>query len=979
MRLLAWLLLAATAAPARDFADAFERDADRNGIPDGWTAAPAAGGPAGTLGIGDGKDGRGMVLGAPASATMAAETRLAGRLDLANDYVLSGWVKVEGGDGAAAFLTVQLVDERGDPLGPPQTTTQATPRDDWTMVVLPVSLLDSRTRSVAVRATLSNRSGAAATARFDDVGWVARAFVDGFENDLDKDGFPDRWRSIKGDEFPAFNATATKLTSDSLHGGGRSVGLSTRGRSAGLETRWAVTVDPDRAYQFSAWVRTEGLRDSAAWAEIEWLDEAETRVGIARTPSVRETGEGWKAVRLDAAEIPLRARKARLRLVLGGDDIEGRAWFDDVEWLGRVRVRLDTEGRPGNIYREGEARDTGGVSGSVVALGLEPGAYEVFALVRDGDGATAWEGRVGAVELPVRETLSVPFKFPTTTPGPYEVRLDIRASDKPLVQARATYAVAHEPLFGKGRGGEFGATVDPYAHPGRRMGTILAMAGIGKLRVPLWSAASRDRLDLPADGPAMHEVLLDLRRSGMDLVGVLGTPPGTSAPRTLAEWFGGRDRAWEEPVARLVGAHRDVVALWQAGDADVSLARAADAATLEAVAAAIRGAHELALPGLAWPADAAPPGADAAGFLALELRGALAGLPAALAGDARERMYVFEPESAADLAARAIEARSRGLSPLLATGGAPLLDADGSPDAAWFALRVLNDLLSGATPVPGELLPGMPAFRKDGRLVLALRADPPRAVEAWLGEDVVRVDLLGRSRRLAPDAGGRLALEAGRSPAFLVVRDAAFADTQLSAVLEGLPLKSRTGPQRVAFRVTNRFDEPVRNVRVLSVELPAHWRPVETAVEHGSVEPGAPAEFPLDLSVPSDARPGLYEVRLRISFTARGTRREAVLARPLPVQPDVEVSPRIEPTADGKGLEVSITVRNRGARKADFKVYLNRGAGTRTLDDVVYALEPGQERVVRFLVEPDTKGREYLVGLRGIEDDLFVNEAVTVP
>ena len=106
---------------------------------------------------------------------------------------------------------------------------------------------------------------------------------------------------------------------------------------------------------------------------------------------------------------------------------------------------------------------------------------------------------------------------------------------------------------------------------------------------------------------------------------------------------------------------------------------------------------------------------------------------------------------------------------------------------------------------------------------------------------------------------------------------------------------------------------------------------------------------------------------------------ENVASVAVAAHPEIEVAPRIETTADGKGLEVSVTVRNRGERKADFKVYLNRGAGTRTLDDVVYALEPGQERIVRFLVEPDEKGKEYLVGLRGIEDDLFVNEAVKVP
>ncbi|MEK7466003.1 MAG: NEW3 domain-containing protein [Planctomycetota bacterium] len=978
-RFFAALLLAASVAAARDFADGFERDGDKNDLPDGWTTVTPGAGPAGTLALGAGKDGRGLVLTAPASGSMAAETRLAGQLDLANDYVLSGWIKVEGADGASGFITVQLVDERGDPLGPPQSTPQATSRDDWTLLSLPVSLLDSRTRSVAVRACLSNRSGEPATARFDDVSWVAKAFVDGFELDLDKDGFPDRWRSIPGDEFPAFNATQTRVATEEFHGGGRAAALWTKGRSAGLETRGAVAVDPDRAYELTVWVKTGGLRESSAWAEIEWLDEGERRIGVARTAGIRDTAGAWKALHLEAAEIPAKARKARLRLVLGGDDVEGRAWFDDVEWLGRVRVRLDTEGRPGSIYREGEARDAGGVSGNVVALGLEPGAYEVHAVVRDADGKTTWEGRVGGVELPVRENLALPFKFPATVPGPYEVRLDIRSSDKPLVQARAAFAIAHEPHFAKGKAGEYGASVDPYAHPGRRSGAVLSQAGIGRLRVVLWGASARDRADLAPEGAAMHEILLDLRRNGLDLVGVLAGPGGSAAPRTLAEWFGARDRGWEEPLSKLVGAHRDVVALWQTGDSDLSLARASDSATLEELAAAIRGTHELASPGLAWPADVAPPSAGSAAFLSLDLDRASAGLAAALAADPREKLFVFAPLSASDLAARAVEARSRGLLALVASGGVPLLDDDGTPAPSWFALRVLNDLLSSASPVQGELLPGLPAFRKDGRLILALRSEPPRAIESWLGEDVVRVDLLGRSRKLTPDPGGRLRIEASSELAFLVVRDAAFADTQISGGFEGLPLKSRANPQRAVFRLTNRFAEPLKNLRIVSVDLPARWRPVEPVIEHTSVDPGASAAFPLDLAVPSDIRPGGYEIRLRITFSVGGVRREAVLTRALPVLPEIEVTPRVEPTADGKGLEVTVTVHNRGEKKADFKVYLNRGPGTRTLDDVVYALEPGQERIVRFLVEPDEKGKEYLVGLRGIEDDLFVNEAVKVP
>ncbi|MCE9581775.1 MAG: hypothetical protein K8T20_04580 [Planctomycetes bacterium] len=976
---LACFFLAASFAAARDFADGFERDADKNGVPDGWTALAGAGATPGTLVLGPGKDGRGLVLTAPAAASMTAETRLPGRLDLANDYVLSGWVKVEGADGASAGLTVQLVDERGDPLGPPQATTSATPRDDWSHVVLPVSLVDSRTRSVAIRVSLANRSSQPATARFDNVSWVAKAFVDGFEADLDKDGFPDRWRSMTGDEFPAFNATETKLAADEFHGGGHSAVLATRGRSVGLETRWAVTIDPDRAYELSVGVKTEGLKDSAAHAEVEWLDEAEKRVGVSRTPGIRDTAGGWKSLHLDAAEIPASARKARLRLVLAGDDVAGRVWFDDVEWLGRVRVRLDTEGRPGNVYRESEAREAGGVAGNILAIGLEAGAYEVFAIIVDADGRTAWEGRVGGVELPVRENLALAFKFPAVAPGPYEARLEIRSSDKPLVQAVATFAIAHDPVFAKGRGGDYGATLDPYEHPGRRAGSVLAQSGIGKLRVVLWGAGERDRAGLAPEGPAMHDLLLDLRRSGIDLVGVLAAPPGTASQRTLAEWFGARDRGWEEPLGKLVSAHRDVVALWQSGDTDLSLSRGADAALLEALATAIRGAHELATPGLAWTAEAALPTSDAAGFLAIDLDSIAAGMPPSLASDTRERFFVLTPAGPADLAARAVAARRRGLPALVVSGGTPLLDDAGSPTTTWFALRILNDLLSGSSPVDGELLAGLPAFRKDGRLVLAVRADPPRTLEAWLGDDVVRIDLLGRSKKLIPDAGGRLKIEAGAETSFLVVRDSAFADTQLSGTFEGFPLKSRTNPQRVTFRMANRFAESLKNIRLVSVDLPARWRPVETALELTAVEPGATAEFPLDLAVPSDVRPGEYEIRVRVSFTVAGVRREAVLLRALAVRPEIEVTPRVEATPDGKGLEVSVTVRNRGEKKADFKVYLNRGAGTRTLDDVVYALEPGQERIVRFLVENDEKGKEYMVGLRGIEDDLFVNEVVKVP
>ncbi|MBI2922645.1 MAG: hypothetical protein HYY18_16455, partial [Planctomycetes bacterium] len=303
----------------------------------------------------------------------------------------------------------------------------------------------------------------------------------------------------------------------------------------------------------------------------------------------------------------------------------------------------------------------------------------------------------------------------------------------------------------------------------------------------------------------------------------------------------------------------------------------------------------------------------------------------------------------------------------------------GAPTASWFTLRLLNDLLSGAQPVPGELLPDVLTFKKDDRLILFVNPSTPRLLDAWLGDKLVRLDLLGRAAAVPTDAGGRQRIDTGTAPFFLVVSDTAFAETQLSGVFEGHPLKSRTSAQTVTFRLVNRFPEPIHNLRIVEAVLPPKWHPIDPALELTSVAPGAEARFPLEISLPSDVRPGDYSVRLKVSFSDGAARREATLTRVLTVRPEVDVLPRIEETADGKGLEVTVTVRNRGEKKTDFKIYVNRGNGARTLDEVVYGLEPGAERIVRFLAPKDESGREYVIGLRGIEDDLFVNEVVRVP
>ncbi len=965
-RSLLLMLLLVLPVTARDFADGFERDADGNGSPDGWTAVGLPEGGGARLSLGPGKDGQGMVLEAPAAASAAAETRLTGRLDLANDYVLAAWILVEGGDGAGATLTVQLVDERGDPLGAPQSAASATPRDHWTLVALPVSLIDSRTRALAIRATLNNRSGKPAVARFDDVSWVAKAFVDGFEADLDRDQFPDRWRSLQGDEYPAFNAVETRLANGEGRAGARGVAMRAQGRGAGLETRWAVAVDPDRAYELTAWVKTQGTETATARAEVEWLDEGDVSVGASRSAAAGDTGGGWVPLTLSVEEVPARARKARLRLILAGDDQDARAWFDDVEWLGRVRVRLDTGGREGNVFREEEVRSAGGVSGTLIALGLEAGSYEVFAVVRDGRGKVVWDGRVGSAILNVRANLAVPFGFPAREPGPYEARILIQANGLPHVQARAAFGIAHEPLFGQRRGGEFGVSWNPYVR--RPSGAVLAQSLAGRVCVPLWDVAQRDRPGLDPAGEPMRAILLDLRRHGLEVIGVLSTPPGAPPGRTLDEFFASRARSWEGPLGSLVFAHRDSATSWLL---DAGPATAADGDLLDLLAAKVRSASEFAQLGVAL-GDGEPVPAGAA-FVARR------GTEAA-PGDRREDILFLPSVSPATLARRAAAARAAGRGGLVLSGdGADLVDVGGVPTATWYALRTLNDLLTGATPVEGLLLGEHPAFRCEGRIILFLHAEQAGTVDAWLGPGLRRVDLFGRVRVVEVEPTGRARIPVGPDPEFLIVGDSGLAETLLSAAFEGGPLLSRANPQRLSFRVVNRFPTPLGGLRLLSAELPPRWRPVESSLEHPEVAPAGTAEFPLDFSVPSDATPGRYELRLRLSFALDGVRRETVLRRTVEVRPEIEVLPRIEPTAEGKGLEVTLTLRNRGARRSSFKVYVNRGAGRRTLDDVVSALEPGSERVIRFLAEKDEAGKVYLIGLRGIEDDLFVNAAVTVP
>lgn len=176
--------------------------------------------------------------------------------------------------------------------------------------------------------------------------------------DLDGDGFPDFWEPLIDDVHRDYLADQIRIVPDperppAIPGApGHALRIPFDGTGVAIQTRFPRIVDPDLAYEISAWGRSERLTRSRVLIHAIWLHEdpvhGEREVGL-HTMQLPPGQVDWveAPMRLRVNDIPTRANRLRIRLEIlpdpafRGSDRNGAAYIDDIRIETRPKIKLD--------------------------------------------------------------------------------------------------------------------------------------------------------------------------------------------------------------------------------------------------------------------------------------------------------------------------------------------------------------------------------------------------------------------------------------------------------------------------------------------------------------------------------------------------------------------------------------------------------------------------------------------------------------
>ncbi|MHC4870833.1 MAG: hypothetical protein ACYTFY_03215 [Planctomycetota bacterium] len=182
--------------------------------------------------------------------------------------------------------------------------------------------------------------------------------------DRDHDNFPDLWRRLKGPRYPLYEKIGLiedpwRLGSDPTRPG-TVMFMTFSGSETAAETVYAKTVDPELAYEVTAFVKTGNLDNSIVSIDIYWLyiDEngKEEVLGepdsLIVPPGQKDWPEGPFIRRINDLHPRTNGVKLICRisdnLNIPGADRHGTAWFDDIRIISRPKIGIESVFRDDN-------------------------------------------------------------------------------------------------------------------------------------------------------------------------------------------------------------------------------------------------------------------------------------------------------------------------------------------------------------------------------------------------------------------------------------------------------------------------------------------------------------------------------------------------------------------------------------------------------------------------------------------------------
>lgn len=766
-------------------------------------------------------------------------------------------------------------------------------------------------------------------------------------------------------------------------------------------------VQNDDEFQLTLKMQTAGLSRHAAWGEIAFFaEEADDPEGVVDAAAAlassgvdRLSGDqGWVLRRSPRVAAPEGARSGRVILRLEPQippgDVYGLARFADLQVTRRSRAALQLpEGRfrqPTEVVRATlELARTIAESGLRWTLTDQYGRPAASGVALATDAAQAAPGRYA---------WRSEFQFGPLEPGYY--RLEVWEDDD--FQVAATSLAVSAEQFAR-QGMEFGWGT-PGLHGSIRESVLretLAASGVAWVKSPMWPETER-----LGEIERLVEFIEWLSQRGIELIGVLGTPPDDVRARmpnperpTAAEVFSTNPDLWQSRLEVLLTHIALRVRRWQLGDdGDVSFSGHRNVEQVVASAGEVLSRFgrkaELAI-GWSWLAPVPNLKTEAWSFLnfaatpnltADEIQGLLEKNDGGSGGwwspvQPLPKGKYADSTRILDLVLRMAAAQRSGASmiyvPRPYDPRSGLVGADGRPTELFVPWRIAVSVLAGAVYGGDIHLDGLEnqLFVRDGQGILLVWGDSPRELRLDLGTHVQAFDLWGRriDTRIEQDSSAVIAYE-GRALYVLGV------NPQLAAWQRRLKLESPHIPiipsvsHDNALIIENPFAVGVAGV--VQIEAPLGWL-IEPRRVPFQLAPGEQSRTPLRIRLGADAELGAHPLPMRVQLHATSSQeftvqREVILG---------DGSLRFDvATRRGPGgvLEVEQLLSNDGEESVsfDFQLYAPR---RRQISYGVRSLGRGVDRHVFRLDDADQlAGRE--LWIRGVEirGDRVINHRVRV-
>ena len=814
-------------------------------------------------------------------------------------------------------------------------------------------------------------------------------------NDLDFDRWPDDWTRRTGEGFP--NYINVEIDPEVAFEGSQSLRVDAGGGKAALYSP-PIPISPHQSYLFGGRVRTSGLRHDAAVLSLSFLDARKRRVRRVLGPPVSGTSDAWPEVRIGPV-MPTREVRyvcVGVHLVHGeAMDYAGSAWLDDfsLRMLPRLSIRTNFEAqfRAGEVPLDVEAH----VSGLT-----EAGDHELRLRLEDADFAlregVAFPLESGAAGDGVAaETTVRKWTLPPQENGFYRLTAQLVRGGVVVLEESTSLAVLdHRPRGESDPRPGFGWSIQtwPQEFDAGRLLAVAEEAGIGWLKVPLWTSAAAAEEDAAREG-RLPQLLTELRRRGIEPVGVLREPPREIRRKFADDWAGVSElfsmtpAFWLPSVEPVMTRYGSLVHYWQlGGEGDASFVGLPGLpGLLDRLKLQFDRLGRDATLGVRWqwgrpvPPNAggnrpflslsdSPPLGEAdlvrllektrpSGFGRWPL---LRPRPATLADSPAARRRDLD-RRAADLLKRMVAARIGGADVVFAADVfAPrtgLLNPDGSPGELFLPWRTWSMTLEGAEYLGSFRLPRQSVnhvFVRGEEAIVCLWSTAPETELISLGPDLRVLNLWGQTST-PPLVAGQHEVAAGPVPVLLRGGSARLARFRLGTRFAKGRMPSSTDEFPDELIVLNPFPQGVS--LEAEIQVPRDWE-VRPRFVQRTLAAEEEVRVPVLFRVPSHQSLGPQPLRLRFRLDADNFYEFTVHRDYTVGLGDVTIDVETAFLPDGS-VEVQQRIVNNTPETLSFDVSLYV-PGQKRKSRRVAGLSEGQSNVLSYRV-PDGKS---LIGQR---------------